>query len=83
MKKDEARTMSLPRNIGGEYRRNGYVVPCNLPNATKSTIQVNYNIIMLIYKKIYLMIFATISTMNDVIVCFIIYSNNIYNFRGI
>ncbi|EJD74422.1 hypothetical protein LOAG_18261 [Loa loa] len=39
MKKDEARTMSLPRNIGGEYRRNGYVVPCNLPTPAKSTIQ--------------------------------------------
>ncbi|KAL4002447.1 PDZ domain (Also known as DHR or GLGF) family protein [Acanthocheilonema viteae] len=39
MKKDEAKTMSLPRNIGGEYRRNGYVIPCNLPNVIKSTIQ--------------------------------------------
>uniref|UniRef100_A0A915PQL5 PDZ domain-containing protein n=1 Tax=Setaria digitata TaxID=48799 RepID=A0A915PQL5_9BILA len=39
MKKDEARTMSLPRNIGGEYRRNGYVVPCNLPITTKSITQ--------------------------------------------
>ncbi|VDK86334.1 unnamed protein product [Litomosoides sigmodontis] len=41
MKKDEARTMSLPRNIGGEYRRNGYVVPCNLQSTIKSTIQRN------------------------------------------
>ncbi|VDM94185.1 unnamed protein product, partial [Onchocerca ochengi] len=39
MKKDEAKTMSLPRNIGGEYRRNGYVVPCNFPSITKSIIQ--------------------------------------------
>nr|CDQ03926.1 BMA-LIM-8 [Brugia malayi] len=41
MKKDEIRTMSLPRNIGGEYRRNGYVVPCNHSFATKSAIQRN------------------------------------------
>lgn len=51
MKKDEARTMSLPRNIGGEYRRNGYVVPCNLSNPIKSTIQVNCNTLMFTCKE--------------------------------
>lgn len=42
MKNDDAKTMSLPRNIGGDYRRNGFVVPCNTANNTKSTISVDY-----------------------------------------
>ncbi|CAG9537389.1 unnamed protein product [Cercopithifilaria johnstoni] len=43
MKKDEAKTMSLPRNMGGEYRRNGYVVPCNLPAIQRDVIMVEEN----------------------------------------
>ncbi|VDK27456.1 unnamed protein product, partial [Gongylonema pulchrum] len=38
MKKDEEATMSLPRNIsGGEYRRNGFVVPQSRPVAASAT----------------------------------------------
>lgn len=60
MKKDEAKTMSLPRNMGGEYRRNGYVVPCNLPTTIKSPVQVNY------ICKLKVLIILTRNTVTDI-----------------